>query len=550
MNEPLHSKTSAGSQLITRLLTFALNVVATRSLTPSAYGVASVQFHLINTFILFLSREGFRRGCLRIPPNTPTTIATTLGTSMLSIPIGALLSLIVTTGILYTSHSSSESLHFHTAIILQGIAAFLEILSEPLYILATAQLALGFRVTCEAVAMILKNAVTLWMLYINVDAVLSFSWGQTAYAATLFIGYCGVYLVQHRTLLMHVRPRIDPSILRICGTFSIQTIGKLMLAEGSKAVLAAATPASQQGVYGLVNNLGSLVVRTVFQPYEEIAFIAFSRDSAPSMMGHSEGKEQQQKKERLDPSPHLRTRAALLGAMCRGIFLLGSVAAAFGPAYSYVALYALYGQRWAASGASTALGMYSQYIALLALNGILEAFVHASADAKDLMQVNAALVVLSLLHIALSVVGVTHAGAIGLLLADSVNMCLRIVYCLVFLSRFFAAIGGLKSVALWPQRTTMAVLMMTMVCTVISEAIWMPESSLLATYLNRAMLGRVVGAWGVVKYSFEMRMMCHVGFGAVFLGLVGAMLLKNEADVLQYLKGRRDGSREAKIKKG
>lgn len=29
--------------------------------------LASVQFHLINTVILFLSREGFRRGCLRTP---------------------------------------------------------------------------------------------------------------------------------------------------------------------------------------------------------------------------------------------------------------------------------------------------------------------------------------------------------------------------------------------------------------------------------------------------------------------------------------------------
>lgn len=29
--------------------------------------LAAVQFHLINTVILFLAREGFRRGCLRPP---------------------------------------------------------------------------------------------------------------------------------------------------------------------------------------------------------------------------------------------------------------------------------------------------------------------------------------------------------------------------------------------------------------------------------------------------------------------------------------------------
>lgn len=52
---------------------------------------------------------------------------------------------------------------------------------------------------------------------------------------------------------------------------------KLLLAEGSKLVLVAFETSYNQGVYGLVSNLGSLVVRTVFQPFEEAAFIAFSR---------------------------------------------------------------------------------------------------------------------------------------------------------------------------------------------------------------------------------------------------------------------------------
>ena len=32
---------------------------------PAVLQLAAVQFHLINTVILLLSREGFRRGCLR-----------------------------------------------------------------------------------------------------------------------------------------------------------------------------------------------------------------------------------------------------------------------------------------------------------------------------------------------------------------------------------------------------------------------------------------------------------------------------------------------------
>ena len=42
-------------------------------------------------------------------------------------------------------------------------------------------------------------------------------------------------------------------------------------------VLASVQSQYNQGVYGLVGNLGSLLVRTLFQPLEEIAFAAFSR---------------------------------------------------------------------------------------------------------------------------------------------------------------------------------------------------------------------------------------------------------------------------------
>ncbi len=51
----------------------------------------------------------------------------------------------------------------------------------------------------------------------------------------------------------------------------------LLQTEGSKMVMALCQSSYNQGVYGLVTNLGSLVVRTIFFPVEEAAFRAFSR---------------------------------------------------------------------------------------------------------------------------------------------------------------------------------------------------------------------------------------------------------------------------------
>ena len=45
----------------------------------------------------------------------------------------------------------------------------------------------------------------------------------------------------------------------------MQAATKLLLAEGSKVVMVAFQSSFSQGIYGLVSNLGSLVVRTIFQ---------------------------------------------------------------------------------------------------------------------------------------------------------------------------------------------------------------------------------------------------------------------------------------------
>ena len=89
------------SQITVRLINFGLNLVTARLLSPEAYGVrkqaavqeenlfrqysrltvasavqlASVQFHLLNTGIVSLSREGLKRACQRIQKVKPASAA-------------------------------------------------------------------------------------------------------------------------------------------------------------------------------------------------------------------------------------------------------------------------------------------------------------------------------------------------------------------------------------------------------------------------------------------------------------------------------------------
>ena len=102
-----------------------------------------------------------------------------------------------------------------------------------------------------------------------------------------FLSQAAGVLQQPRSLACcHVCAQVttSPFLLRNSVTRNAQlgpqAAEKLVLAEGSKAVLVATQSAAEQGAYGLASNLGSLVVRTLFQPFEEAAFLAFSRSGA------------------------------------------------------------------------------------------------------------------------------------------------------------------------------------------------------------------------------------------------------------------------------
>ena len=143
----------------------------------------------------------------------------------------------------------------------------------------------------------------------------------------------------------------------------------------------AASPASQ-GEFGLAANVGSLAVRTLFQPIEEAAFLAFARKGGG---GEEDGKKKKSSGGGANANANANANAseigranALLALLCRCVTLVGATGAAFGPPFAFALVRLAYGHNWACeTAAASALGAYAAYTALLALNGVLEAFVHA-----------------------------------------------------------------------------------------------------------------------------------------------------------------------------
>jgi len=122
-------------QVLSRAFTFILNQALFRLASPSAFGVAAIQFEFILTTILFLSREGVRCALLRVDPRLDSdTARRRMNVSFLPIIFGIPIALC--TSILYL-HAAGQTVkrqpHFESAISLYALAAMMELLSEPMY---------------------------------------------------------------------------------------------------------------------------------------------------------------------------------------------------------------------------------------------------------------------------------------------------------------------------------------------------------------------------------------------------------------------------------
>jgi oligosaccharide translocation protein RFT1 len=129
-----------GLQLVSRLVTFVLNQGLVRLASPQVYGTATIQFELIMSTILFLSREGVRNSLLRVWPqqtNEPSSaLPVAQCANLAALPFFFGLPTTLVTLALYTfsaSEATASQPHFHLALLSYATAAVGELLSEPMH---------------------------------------------------------------------------------------------------------------------------------------------------------------------------------------------------------------------------------------------------------------------------------------------------------------------------------------------------------------------------------------------------------------------------------
>ncbi|KAG1147569.1 hypothetical protein G6F37_005058 [Rhizopus arrhizus] len=382
--EDLLSSTAKGAsylimlQFISRMLTFSLNQIVLRHTSPDAFGIASVNLELLASTILFISREGFRAVLTRSTKNQQQIInlayiPTCLGLATTTLCCGYYLSTI-------TSNESAIYPYYRTSVILYGLASFLELSVEPLFIFALNKMYFQLRVTVEGTAVILRCFVTFGLtLYGKKEySILSFAIAQFVYGLTMMLGYFGYFMYKERSINTLLPRKIkdasekseywfEKTLLHLGITMTKQSLLKHVLTEGDKMLISVLSTDSDKGVYGFVVNYGSLIARILFQPLEETGRTFFSK-----MLTDKQDIVARQ------------TASNFLMTFIQFHILLGFLFICFATNYTSTLVDLLAGSTWSKSDAPTVLAIYCMYVPFMGVNGITEGFVQAVATKQDL----------------------------------------------------------------------------------------------------------------------------------------------------------------------
>ncbi|CAG2110750.1 unnamed protein product, partial [Medioppia subpectinata] len=387
-------------QISLRVVTFVANAVILRSISRDVFGVINVRLLLLYTTIQFLSREPFRRVSIGATKTHDWPLVVNL--ISLSIPLSLVVGTVLSLIWYYILERPDPQLvaDYGTGVAAVFVSVVVELLAEPVYVWAQTQGFIKLKVAAEGLFLITQGFIKLKVaaegLFLIVRtlitvafvaqwphrAILVFAGAQLCASALYTAVYYLYFIGAQKQRFRHFMPdwfaskqssTIDRSLIGITASFLKNTALKQFLTEGERFVMTffRVLTFAEQGVYDVVNNLGSLPARLVFAQIEDSGFVLFTQ------------KIDRQRAATDQSGTDLTESAVILRNFVRLMSLLGLIILTFGFNYSELALL-MYGGRQLAAGdgglATRLLQWHCVYVLFLAVNGMTECFTFAAMN--------------------------------------------------------------------------------------------------------------------------------------------------------------------------
>ena len=253
-------------------------------------------------------------------------------------------------------------------------------------------------------------------------------------------------LIAPRNSSEYVGGYFSLSLLELTANIYVQSSVKYILTQGDAILISMLTSLSEQGAFAIASNYGSLVTRMLFQPIEESGRNLFSKlcnvPEKPNTTNGASSTEPTGNKNDIAKAKNILRQILKLYS------LISLFAFSIGPRIAPLALALIAGKRWAETNAGDILSTYCYYIPFLAFNGITEAFVSAVATGEDLRRQSMLMVLYFAAFAAAAYyfIQVLNLGAQGIILANCVNMALRILWNTWYIFSFFTQRGETLSI--------------------------------------------------------------------------------------------------------
>jgi len=280
-------------KLLFRFLHFFLNGLILRQIDVNLIGIANVRLQLLYTTILFLSREAFRRTVPKL--NDLRSIHHYINLTWLVLPTGLFIISFSLPFTLFIQTDNAEKYpYYYHACLFYAFAAFIELLSEPFYLLATVTLNYHINIYIEMFSSMIGFTIQAILIYKNRDfALYYYGLGYIIYSLLITLSYYIYFLIlkkndRHRLFLISsfkdliikpTSPYVDYKLLNETRTFLKQGIWMKILTEGERYIMSLFNLVSykDQGIFDIINNLGSLLPRLIFSTLEESAYVYFQQ---------------------------------------------------------------------------------------------------------------------------------------------------------------------------------------------------------------------------------------------------------------------------------
>lgn len=453
-------------QILFRCVTFIINAWVIRNVGHEVIGIMNVRLLLLESTILFLSREPFHRACLG--QKGEFNWNQVINQIWLSVPLSFVLSSIfiyIWLNILPLGHPEHSS-QYTFGCWSVAFSCVLELCSANMMLVSQLYCFVKLKIILDTLHIFIRTIIFISIIvYDRSAALIAFSVAQVVSIAAIVVSYYIFFywyikckplyakgalktrFLSAKTLdtlfsdmddfnfislrdffpkyLGSINSCFNKKLNTLTLSFAKQGVVKQLLTEGEKYVMSASPVMtfSEQATYDVVNNLGSLAARFVFRPIEDSSYFYFTQMVSRDLPLYKQDRNK------------IHESCTVLYQVCKTVSSIGLIVLVFGLSYSSTLLTLYGGEAFVASGLPvTLLQSHCFAIVLMAVNGITECYTFATMTSAQLNSYNYLMVFFSISFLILSYVLTYVFGPVGFIISNCINMFARILHSVHFIN--------------------------------------------------------------------------------------------------------------------